>query len=140
MLVRRLESVAHLDGDVDGLLDRQRPRRHHFPERRAGNVRHGDERDAVRLSGVVDRADVRVAERRGGAGFVEQALPIGVGEVSVGWQYLDGGVPAEARVLGPVNNPVSSAPQLLDDVVLCQSPPDHFLLPPEAPVPYYLYV
>src|SRR6476659_2049866 len=62
----RVESTAYLLGDANGL---SRGHDHAFSQQlvqaRTGDVAHGEEEDALRLSRVVDRYDVRVVERRG---------------------------------------------------------------------------
>ena len=40
-----------------------------------GDVLHRDEVDALGLSDVIDRDDVRVIQRGGGSGFLDESLP-----------------------------------------------------------------
>ena len=70
--VRRVERVGDLRHQPRGLRDRQRPARETCGERLAFVIRHRDERLVIRLADLVDRADVRVIERAGGARLAHQ--------------------------------------------------------------------
>ena len=70
--VRRVERVGDLRDQPRDLRDRQRPAGETCGERLAFVVRHRDERLVIRLADLVNRADVRVIERTGGAGLSHQ--------------------------------------------------------------------
>ena len=67
-----LEAPSH--GQVEQTRHVQRPAVDHAVERRAVEQLHGDEVCAVVLVDLVDRADVRMIQGRGGARLAEEAL------------------------------------------------------------------
>ena len=71
--VRLVERIGDLAADVDDLADRQG--RTAQPVREAGSldVLHGDEGHSGRLADLVNRADVGMAEGRGGARLALEA-------------------------------------------------------------------
>ncbi len=78
--VRLGETPRHLQGDVEHLVERQRAARDPLRQGLAAVVGHGDEDLAVLgLFDLMDGAQVRVIERRGGARFTEKAgLGLGI--------------------------------------------------------------
>ena len=72
--VRRVERVGDLDRDLEKPLEGRRRPRQEVPKRLAFDELHDDERAPVRLVDVVDRADVRVLERRRRPGLALQSL------------------------------------------------------------------
>src|SRR5688572_30252885 len=71
--VRGLERIGDLHADINGGARTKRARIEPFPERRALQELHGDERSSVLLANVVHGADVRMVERRCAAGFTLKA-------------------------------------------------------------------
>ena len=63
-----------------------------------GDVLHRDEVDTLVLPDVVDRDDVRMIERGGGSGLVDEALSALFADRSVVPEQLDGDGPSEAHV------------------------------------------
>ena len=72
--MRRLQRVGELEPQVHNLRRRQRPALEPLLERLAFQQLHRDERPALVLVDVVDGADVRVIQGRGGAGFALEPL------------------------------------------------------------------
>ena len=70
--VRGVEGIGDREGDVDEDRHVHRPAREPLLERLAFEQFHRDERRIG--ADVVDRADVRVVERRGGSRFALKAL------------------------------------------------------------------
>ena len=77
--VRRGERRGDLGADVHDIAHRQRARGETIAQRHAVHELRRDEVDRARLPDLVDRDDVRMVERRGGARFLlEAAAEIGV--------------------------------------------------------------
>ena len=72
--VRCLERRRDLDGDLEGLIERQGAFREPIRQRRAFEVLHDEKRRALLLAHVVQRADMRVSELRDRAGFAIEPL------------------------------------------------------------------
>ncbi len=70
--VRGGQRVGDLSHDTRRLRHRERTARQSGGERLAFVVGHRDERLAIRVADLVDRADVRVIERAGRARFAHQ--------------------------------------------------------------------
>ena len=103
-LVRRGDATRDLDDDVEGLVNRRRPAGDPLLERLAFVIGHGQEHAAVgALVDLVDRADVRMIERRNRACFDQQAL-LGLLVLEQRQrQELQGDGAFEARVFGLVD-------------------------------------
>lgn len=115
--VRRGERLG--DGDCNRArpLDRDRPAHDLHAQRFALDVRRDDEQLAAGLFEGEDRRDTRMRDRRRRTRFARQPLAQlrrGAGRRG---QRLDGDPPAEPRILGEVDNPRPTAPDLLDDPV-----------------------
>ena len=72
--VRGVEGVCNLDPEIERDFERERPVVDAVLQRLAVEELHRDERLALGLADVVDRADVRVVERRGRARLALEAL------------------------------------------------------------------
>ena len=101
--VRGIEGVRQLRPEVEDALGAQGAPADARPQRLALEQLHHQEVAAVMLANVVNRADVRVVERRGGA-----RLPAEPGDrlLVLGErlrQELECHLPAEPRVLGPID-------------------------------------
>src|SRR4029453_9424918 len=64
----------------------------------------GDERLAVRFADLVNRADVRMIERRGRPRLESEALRGLRVALQVGWQELQRDVPAKRQILGLIDD------------------------------------
>ena len=98
---------------------------------------HRNERLSFVLSDFINRADVRMVERRGGARFAPEAFE-GLGIVSVGegsalprerralpYQELERHQPAELRVLGLVNHAHAATTEFVENTVVRNRFADH---------------
>src|SRR5262245_17489694 len=87
--VRLVERVRDLRRIAQRLVDRQAPAREAVAERLAFEQLHHQEADAVLLTDVVQRADVRVVQAGDGAGLTLEALAqIWIGREMLG-QHFD---------------------------------------------------
>ena len=84
-----LERLGELVGEVDDLADGQQIAAGGDLQRLALDVLHDDERAAVGVADLVDLADVRMVERRGGERFAPQALARDEVLFVVGMEPLD---------------------------------------------------
>ena len=116
--VRGRERARDVHRVAQRLVHRQRPLREQAVERAALHVLHRDAVRAVgRLVDVVDGDDVRVIERRGGAGLADEArATFGVVE-RVAAQQLQRDGPGETGVARPVEHAHPSLAELLEDLV-----------------------
>ena len=69
----------------------------------------------VGLVDLVDGADVGVVQRRGGLGFLEEALLSGVVTRQVGRKQFDGDTAIKTGVSRRIDNPHAAAPELRHD-------------------------
>ena len=108
--VRLRQRVGDLRRVLQRVRERQPPAADPVGERRALDVLHGDEVDAVRLADVVDRDDVGMVQRRGRPGFLHEAPPaLRVGDL-VRAQDLERDQPVETAVAGLVETPIPPSP------------------------------
>ena len=116
LLMSDMEGIGNLHGHARGVLRRHRPtQRRPFQEFQ----------DEIPRPDVVNLADVRVVQRRDGARLLlEAADPVGVGVITRR-QYLDGNVPAEARVVGALDLSHSAPAEQRHDVVRAEAGPGH---------------
>ena len=85
---------------------------------------HRDEGAAAGLADLVDRADVRVVQARGGARLAQQPLA-GRGIVlRGGWQHLEGDLAIQPGVARPVDHTHAALAQLREDLVVGEHRPD----------------
>ena len=104
--MRLLQALADLRGDIEGLVQRQRPPLDPLLQRLALVVRHHEVELAVgRLVDLVDGADVGVVQRRGRLGFLQEPLLGRLVAGQVRREELDGDLALEAGVLGRVDDP-----------------------------------
>ena len=116
--VSGVERVGNVDADFEEAIDFERRAGDDVLERRAFHEFHDDEGAAVVFLNVVDRADVGMVQRGGGAGFALKAfecLRI-VGDV-IGKKF-EGDEAAELGVFGFVDDAHSAAAEFFDDAVM----------------------
>ena len=107
LLVRRLERVADLPGDGQSLVDRHRPLRQPFGERLPFDELEHESFDAAGFYEPVDRADVRMVERREKLRLpLEPRQPLGVLRDRLGKDF-DREVPVQLRDPAPGRPPPS---------------------------------
>jgi hypothetical protein len=113
-----VERVSHLYAQLQQQIHRQRLAPDTMFERLPFEMLHHDEEPAVLLPDLMNRADVRVIQRRRGACLSLKSLQrIGIARQFLG-QKLQGDVAAEARVLSFVDDSHSAATESLDDFVV----------------------
>ena len=123
--VSRVEGVGNLDPKREQSVHSIGAIADDVLQRGSVEVLHDDERLAVLLADVVDRADIRMIERRRSLGFAAkpfERLPI-LSDVFREKFQRDKAV--EARVLRFVNNTHAAAAQLLDDAVMRDNLANH---------------
>jgi hypothetical protein len=81
----------------------------------------------ILLADLVDGADVRVVERRSGAGLSLEAFQSRSVGAQLGWKKLQGHVPAQGFVLGLVHHAHPAATELVDDTVVRDGLANHDL-------------
>ena len=123
--VRRVEGVGDLRDNAGDLCDRQRTAGETRRERLAFAVRHDDERLAIRLVDLVDRADVGMIERTGGTGLADEpcrGLPRSRG---VGGQELHRHAPLQLGVFGQIRRAHAAGADVAQDAVMGNCAADH---------------
>ena len=131
--VRGGQSVRDLHRVFQGVLEAYPAPLEHVGQRRSRHVLHRDEVDALVVSNVVDRDDVGMIQRGGGARFVDESLPALLVDCSFVADQLDGHGPAETRVDGAVHHPHAAFTDRRQDLVMREHLRDHRPGPP-APV------
>ena len=116
--VRRIEAVGDPDRDVHDLGHRQPVVQQVGVERLALEQLHGDERLAVLFADLVNRADVRMIERRGRARLEPEALGGLRVALQIVRQELQRDVPAQRQVLGLVDDAHAAGPDAVQDPVV----------------------
>ena len=100
---RLVEGIGQLSGDRHRLIERKWALLETRRERLAVEVRHHQEVDAVGVADVVDAADMRMVERRYGAGFaLEPTARIGICGQLVR-QHFDRYGPIEPGIVRPIH-------------------------------------
>ena len=119
------ERIGHLCDEAGDLGHRQRTAGEASRERLALVVRHRDERLAGEVADLVDRRDVRVIERAGGARLPQQA---GRGVRMAGGlrrQELERDPALEVRILGEIHRPHPAGADVAEDPVVGDGGADH---------------
>ena len=86
---------------------------------------HSDEVLAVRLINLVDRADVRMIERRGSEGFPLKSFAGGRIVLHLRGQELQRDMPVQLEVFGLVHHTHPAATELLQDAIVRDGLADH---------------
>ena len=125
-LVGTGQAGGDLFGDRDRLGDRQRSARDPVAQRLPLAESHDDEQGAVDgLVDLMDRADVRMIERRCGLGLADEA-PLGfLGGAALMGQELERHRPVELQIDGLVDHPHAASPQAIEDAVVGDRAADH---------------
>ena len=119
LAVRLGEPLGDLNGDIERLIELERPPLDLALEVLAVVVGHRDECLAVlRLSDLINRADVRVIERGCGARLMDEAFLRGGIAGELRREELERHGAAERRVLGLVDDPHPALAELLEDSVV----------------------
>ena len=116
--VRRLERVRDLDGQLDKHIHLQGVLADALLESLPLQQFHGDEIAAVGLPDLIDGADVRVIQGRGGPGLALEALQRRRVFFQLSGQELQSDVPAEVEVFSFVHHTHAAAAKLVQDAVV----------------------
>ena len=121
-----VQRVGHLGGQIDDLRDFEPSFFQDRIQRPAFDEFHGDKRQpVVRLAHVVHNADVRMIERRGGPGFLEESLPsLGV-RGQFRRQELDRRLAFQPGVLGQKDLSHAAGTELGRDAIVADRLADH---------------
>ena len=111
--MRGREGVGDLDAVLERLVERELAPRETGGEGLPVQILHDEEIDAVLLPDVEQRADVRVRQRRDGAGLALETLAGGRVAGQVRRQDLEGDGAVQARISRPVDLPLPPAPAAL---------------------------
>ena len=118
-MMRGGETFGDLDGDVDGIRQRQRATANAIGEGLAFVVSHHDEDATVGgLFEAVNRADVRVVEGGGGTGLSQNPLALFFG---VGYPFreeLEGDGALQFDVESPIHYAHATGPEKAEDLVV----------------------
>jgi hypothetical protein len=116
--MRRVERIDNRDGQFEHRFHRQRCAIDTPAQRLALQHFHHEKRMAVVLADVVQRADVRVIQRRRRACLALESLQSDrIARERVG-QKLHRHLPSETRVLGAVDDAHSALPNLLEETIV----------------------
>src|SRR6476619_2238077 len=116
--VRRLQSFGGLDRDVERVIQLERTIGNLLPDRLAIDERHRDERPAVCLVDLVNRADAGMVERGRCLCLSNEPLTVLRTLEKLAPYELQGDRPCQLRVFGPVNDTHSAFADFVDDAVM----------------------
>ena len=122
-VVRFLEGLGDLLGDLQRLVDGNRPFVEALLEVLTLDELENEKRLAVCLLETVDRGDLRVVERREKMSLALEALKASSVFRNLSRQDLDRHVPPELRVGGAVDLPHPPGPEELEDLVRAEALP-----------------
>ena len=124
-VVSRSQSIHHLRADLDQTIGRHRPTIDRLLESLALHQLHDQERPTLVLTDVVDGADVRVVQSRGGARFPLKALQdLRAVDHLVG-QELDRHWPTQASILATVDDAHAATAELCGHLIVGNNLVDH---------------
>ena len=123
--VRRVDRRGNLEREVEHGVDRHRVPADRLGERAPVEQLHGEEALPLALLDRVDRADVRVVQRRRRARLAQEALDGGRRRRQLGRQELERDDPAEAEILGLVDDTHAAGAETIDDPVMRDGLPYH---------------
>src|SRR5205823_14806708 len=72
--VSRIQCISDFNAQLEQRVNIEAALRNAMSQARAFQVLHSDEASAQAFANFIDRADVRVIDRRGGPGFAAEAL------------------------------------------------------------------
>jgi hypothetical protein len=124
--MRRIEAVGDLNADLQQLGNLDGPPGDPVLERLALQQFHGDKRPAFELADVVNRADIRMVERRGCARFAMKPLDRLRIMRNIFGEKFQRDIPAQARVLGFIDDAHAAAAKFFDDAVMRNGLTEHW--------------
>ena len=134
VLMRMVERAGDLNRITADLIGRERVLEESV-QGLPGDILHDDEGDAIGFFDAVDRADMRVAQRRGGARLTQQVAPRIAGEARV--QNLDRYGPAKQGVTGAIDLSHAAGADWRQNLVMAEPMPrwERDRLPPAVSYP-----
>ena len=121
----RLEGFEDLTCEIEQALGRHGAPADHLLQGLARQQLHDDEVQPLVLPDVVDRADVRMIQSRGGAGFAAESVQrCGIAPGALG-QDFQGHLAAQARVPRPVDLSHAALADATEDLVVPECLSDH---------------
>ena len=123
--VRGVERIGDFGGDLQQLLEMDRPARDAMLQRLAFEEFHHEEGVALIFADIVDGADVGIVQRGGGAGFAAEAFQSLRIAGSLIREKFDGHGAAEADVFGFVDDAHAATADFFDDAVVGNRASDH---------------
>ncbi len=118
LAVCRFERVRHSNSSFEKRIETQRPTRDEMPQCRPAQQLHRNERHAGVFVNIVDRADVRMVQRRSGLRLALEALERCSVMRHALRQKLQRHLPLQLRVIGAIYHAHSAAPEPFDDAVV----------------------
>ena len=117
--VRGLERIGNLNGQIEHFCEPERLAiRQPLPQGLPFEQLHGQQRLTVGVVDLVDRADVRVVQRRGGARLALEALEREMVARELRRQKLQRNVAAESGVVGAIHHTHPTRADLLEDAIV----------------------
>ena len=123
--VSGIESVGDLGTEIEQILERQRPTRDTRLQRFPFEQLHHHELLPLMLADVVERADMRMTQRRDDSRFAQEAVHRLRIRSRFDGQQLDCDVTPEARVLSFIHHPHAAAAKLGEDAIVRDGEADH---------------
>jgi hypothetical protein len=127
LAVRGIEGVRELAAGIQDLFERKRAVLNAPAQRLALEELHRDEVPAFVDADVIDRADVRMVQRRCDARFAQEPLDILRRHAGTVGQELERDMASKPRVLGFIDDAHSARAQLPEDFVVLNLLADHDL-------------
>ena len=124
--VRGVERVGNLSRDAQDPVECEWLAGHQLLQRLPLQQLHDDELPVVVLADVVNGADVRMIQGRGGAGLTLETIDRMRMLRQFRRQELQRHVPLQARVLSAIDDTHPPTSQLLDDAIVGDGLADHF--------------
>ena len=123
------ECFGHLGGELQRAGERKGLSLQQIAELLALDELHGDESGAVRFVDLEDGGDVRMVERGGRLGLLDEAPPPFLVGDQFRRQHLESHLAIELGVEGPVDDPHAAAADLVEDLVVGKRLTDHVSSP-----------
>ncbi len=116
--MRRIQGIGHLDTDIQQVGQRQPIVAQPLVQGFAVQELHGEVTPAILFVEAVNRADVWMIQRRGGPGLTPEPLERIFAGRRVRGEHLQGHLPSQGEVLGPVHHTHAAGAQLVQDAIV----------------------
>ena len=123
--VRGIEGVGDLNADLQCVINLNAAAADALLQVLAFEQLHHQERLALILFNLVDGADIRMVQQRGGAGLALKTLQRALVAVELLGQKLGGDVAAQVDVLRLVDDAHAARAQLLENAIVGDRPANH---------------